>query len=124
MKRTALGVATAALFAASLMTAPTASAYSYNGCQYPRVCFYLTAANWNNAAPTAAYQDITSGYQDLGDRSRGAKYVRNTREDDRASLRYVDVNGTARYDCLPPNSTRSYTNDIVIEIRIEDRSSC
>lgn len=43
-------------------------------------CFYPTATQWNAGAPTAAYQDVTSSYQNLGPNSRGADYVHNTRK--------------------------------------------
>ncbi|MEU6578754.1 hypothetical protein [Streptomyces sp. NPDC046805] len=96
------GTVTAA--AAGLLTvgAPPASADSHYGCTYPRVCFYLTDADFLNDHPTAAYQDVTSYYQNLGSTSRGANWVLNTRNDDRAYIRYVE-NGQVKYLCVTPD---------------------
>lgn len=116
----------AALAATALATAPTASADSYNGCAYPRVCFYQTNSQWNSGSPTAAYQDVTTAYQNLGPNSRGADWVNNTRNDDRAYLRYiVNSTGETKYLCLPPNSHVNFTSAYTVTgIRIDTASSC
>jgi hypothetical protein len=119
-----VATAAAALATAGLATAPTASAYDYNGCGWPRVCFYLTDSDWTNGDYTAAYQDVTSSYQTLGSASRGANYVRNTRNDDRAYLRYIN-DGVTYYHCMPPNSTYHFgSSSIVTGVRIDTASSC
>ncbi|MFI6334148.1 hypothetical protein [Streptomyces sp. NPDC050535] len=112
--------ASAALFIA----APQAQAASYNGCIYPRVCFYQTLADWNAAAPNAAYQDVTTAYQNLGSSSRGADHVWNTRNDDRAMIRYLYQGGTY-YTCLAPNSGRTFPSSMTVTgIRIDTASTC
>ncbi|MEV2192689.1 hypothetical protein AB0I02_17125 [Streptomyces phaeochromogenes] len=119
-----VATAATALATAGLATAPTASADDYNGCGWPRVCFYLTDSDWNNGEPTAAYQDVTSYYQDLGPNSRGAKRVRNTRNDDRARIRYVSQSVTY-YTCVAPNTTHGFGPGITVTgIRIETQSTC
>ncbi|HEY8978134.1 MAG TPA: hypothetical protein VIU15_00965 [Streptomyces sp.] len=120
------GTAVSALAVAALATAPTASADSYNGCAYPRVCFYLTAGDWNSGSPTAAFQDVTSSYQNLGSQSRGADYVRNTRNDDRAYLRYIrHSTGATEYLCVLPNQTAYFSSAYTVTgIRIDTASSC
>ncbi|CAL9669282.1 hypothetical protein [Streptomyces sp. NPDC057375] len=71
-KRLAVAATVAAALATTAMvTAPTASADSRRGCDWPRVCFYLTSSDWDDDS-TAAFQDVTTSYQDLGSRSRGA----------------------------------------------------
>ncbi|MFD3310996.1 hypothetical protein [Streptomyces sp. NPDC058694] len=55
-----VATAAAALATAGLATAPTASADDYNGCGWPRVCFYLTDSDWNNGEPTAFHFSSTS----------------------------------------------------------------
>ncbi|MGW1884928.1 hypothetical protein [Streptomyces sp. NPDC001970] len=103
---------------------PSASATSANGCLYPRVCFYLTASNWNAGAPTAAYQDVTSYYQNLGSGSRGADFIQNTRNDDRAYIRWV-YNGTTQYYCLPPNQSVQFSSSVTVTgIRIDSAATC
>ncbi|WP_327731618.1 hypothetical protein OG250_44080 [Streptomyces sp. NBC_00487] len=120
-----VATAAAALATAGLATAPTASAYDYNGCGWPRVCFYLTDSDWNNGKPTAAYQDVTSSYQDLGSNSRGANKIRNTRNDDRVYLRYYDQYGVTYYTCLKPNQTSNFSsNATVTGVRIDTNSTC
>jgi hypothetical protein len=123
-KLTTIGVAAAALAGAMTVAAPPASATSYNGCAYPRVCFYLTTSDWYAAAPNAAYQDVTTSYQTLGSNSRGADHVWNTRNDDRAYLRYTQNGGTYYY-CLKPNSGVSFnSSQTVTGIRIDTASTC
>ncbi|MFB7191311.1 hypothetical protein ACFCZT_39825 [Streptomyces sp. NPDC056230] len=68
---TAIAATLGALASAGLAVAPTASATTYNGCVYPRVCFYLTGADWNRGTPTAAYQDVTTSNQNLSSRALG-----------------------------------------------------
>ncbi|GGT24205.1 hypothetical protein [Streptomyces chromofuscus] len=121
-----IGMATAGLAATALVTAPTASATSYNGCGWPRVCFYMTDSNWYNGSPTAAYQDVTTSYQNLGTSSRGANWVYNSRNDDRAYLRYVyDSTGATGYRCLPPNHYQQFPSGYTVTgIRIDTASTC
>ncbi|MFF3617221.1 hypothetical protein [Streptomyces sp. NPDC002580] len=126
-KRIAItGAAVASLGAAALATAPTASADSYNGCTYPRVCFYQTDGQWSSGSTTAAYQDVTTAYQNLGPNSRGADWVNNTRNDDRAYLRYtVNSSGATQYLCLPPNHHVNFSSAFTVTgIRIDTASSC
>lgn len=98
-----------------------ASAGSARGCTYPRVCFYLTEARSLANNPTASYQDITTGYQDLGSSSEGSFSVYNTRNDDGALLHYT--NG---YEyCLPPNRGNAHIRgEIVDKIRIMNSPTC
>ncbi|MER5747115.1 hypothetical protein ABT097_28085 [Streptomyces sp. NPDC002225] len=121
---TAMGVTLGALASVGLAVAPNASATSFNGCVYPRVCFYLTDADWNRGTPTAAYQDVTTSYQSLSSRALGAAWVVNTRNDDRAYFR-VEVAGTTQYICLPPNYHTSFSiKEIVNGIRIDTAATC
>jgi hypothetical protein len=119
-----VATAAAALATTGLATAPTASAGDYNGCGWPRVCFYMTESDWDNGRPTAAYQDVTSSYQNLGSNSRGAFHVRNTRNDDRVLLRYLNLSVTY-YSCMNPNSTHGFGPGVTVTgIKIETKSSC
>jgi hypothetical protein len=94
----------AGLVAVPLSASP-ASADTYNGCGWPRVCFYLTIDNWSAGTPTAAFQDVTGYYQNLGSRSRGSDFVYNSRNDDRVWVRYTVVaTGAVDYVCLNPNT--------------------
>ncbi|MDX3696272.1 hypothetical protein PV726_39390 [Streptomyces europaeiscabiei] len=122
----ALGMASAAMVTAAIATAPSAAADSYNGCIYPRVCFYPTVTQWNNGAPTAGYQDVTSSYQNLGPNSRGADYVRNTRNDDRVYLRYTyNPTGATGALCVNPNVTALFNSNFTVTgIMIQTASSC
>jgi hypothetical protein len=121
-----VGTAAAAFAATALAAAPTASAYDYNGCRWPRVCFYLTDSNWNNGSPTAAFQDVTRYYQNLGSNSRGANWVRNTRNDDRAYLRYIrNSTGGTEYLCVLPNQTAYFSSAYTVTgIRIDTAATC
>ncbi len=101
-----------------------AHATSKFGCGYPRVCFWLTEADSNAQRWTAAYQDVTPGWQYLGARSRGAYSLYNTRNDDGALVGFTD----GSIDCVYPNSG---LNDItgafgktVDKIRIMDSATC
>ncbi|MGI5193799.1 hypothetical protein ACQEVY_09180 [Streptomyces sp. CA-288835] len=122
----ALGMASAAMVAASIATAPSAAADSYNGCVYPRVCFYPTITQWNNGTPTAAYQDVTSSYQNLGPNSRGADRVHNTRNDDRVYLRYTyNPTGATGALCVNPNVTAVFNSNFTVTgIMIQTAASC
>ncbi|MEV4190626.1 hypothetical protein [Streptomyces toxytricini] len=123
-KLAAIGSMLGVLVSASLAVAPSASADTGNGCAYPRVCFYLTNTDWNNRTPTAAYQDITTTYQNLSSRAAGSVVVFNSRNDDRAYLR-ASVSGTTRYYCLPPNGLISFASGIVVNgIRIDSAATC
>ncbi|KUN58167.1 hypothetical protein AQJ46_43980 [Streptomyces canus] len=81
-------------------SAPSAAAEpAVHGCAYPRVCFYLTEAQWNANSPTAAYQDADYN-QTLGSNSKGADVVYNSRNDDTVLLRVGSTNNAI---CLNPN---------------------
>ncbi|MFJ4568516.1 hypothetical protein ACIP4U_33630 [Streptomyces caelestis] len=122
----AVGMATAAMVAAAIATAPNAAADSHKGCVYPRVCFYPTVTQWNNSAPTAGYQDVTSSYQNLGPNSRGADYVHNTRNDDRVYLRYTyNPTGQTGDLCVNPNTTAIFNSNFTVTgIMIQTAPSC
>lgn len=108
-----------------LVAAPQAQATTYNGCVYPRVCFYQTLSDWNAASPNAAYQDVTTAYQNLSTAARGANHVWNTRNDDRAMIRYTESGVGTLYTCLAPNSGRSFGSTMTVTgIRIDTASSC
>ncbi|MFD7136759.1 hypothetical protein [Streptomyces sp. NPDC059894] len=115
-----IGVAAASLVAAGLATAPGASADTAYGCNWPRVCFYLTDADWNARVPTAAYQDITSSPQNLGSRSYNSEWAFNSRNDDGALLYYT--NGSTL--CLRPNNWVDNNDWVVNKIRIMDSPTC
>lgn len=111
----------AVLAAAAVLTAATpANATSRYGCVYPRVCFYLTDNDYFGGWPTAAYQDVTSGWQTLGSRSRGSRWIVNTRNDDVAHLHFT--NGTT--DCVLPNFDYYTSSRVVDKIRISSASTC
>jgi hypothetical protein len=94
-----LAMLASAVLAGAFAAASPAQADSYAGCVYPRVCFYKTLSDYANDNPSAGYQDVTSSFQTLGSRSRGAQVVYNTRNDDVALLRYSD----GYVACLPMN---------------------
>jgi len=121
-----VSTALAAVSSVALAMAPTATAGSAKGCAYPRVCFYLTASDWNSNSPTAAFKDVTPAYQNLGPRSRGADFVHNTRNDDRVYLRYiVNSTGTTRHLCVNPNTTAIFSSAYTVTgIRIETAPAC
>lgn len=122
---TSLTAALAAVAAVPLSAAP-ASAVSSNGCNWPRVCFYLTLDHREAGTPTSAFQDVTSYYQNLGSRSRGADWVYNSRNDDRAWLRYtVNATGAVEYICINP-STAIYFDPAftVTGVKIEWAERC
>lgn len=78
-------LAGAATVAGGLVATP-AQAGSALGCNYPRVCFWVTGNPYNGDPPTASFQDTY--YQTLGSRSRGADWVYNSRNDDGAKIFY------------------------------------
>ncbi|GAB2804810.1 hypothetical protein GCM10027073_41880 [Streptomyces chlorus] len=120
----ALALIGATSASAIVFAAPQAEAASYNGCTYPRVCFYLTINDWNAGRPTASYQVPTSGYQSLGSGSYNADIVWNTRNDDRVSIRNTFA-GSTTYTCIAPNSGLQFSRDITVTgVRIEDPASC
>jgi hypothetical protein len=91
-----------------------------NGCGYPQVCFYLTAADWNARKWTAAYKDVTSSPQNLSSRAYGAYSAFNSRNDDGALLYYTN-GGTY---CLRPNQPVFNNSWVVNRIRIMDDPNC
>ena len=123
---TGLTAVLAALTALPLSVAPAAAEDS-NGCRWPRVCFYLTLNDWWAGTPTSAFRDVTSYYQNLGSRSRGSDWVRNSRNDDRVWLRYtVNSTGEVAYVCVNPN-TQIYFDDAyftVTGVKIEWEERC
>lgn len=116
----------AAVISAAMATAATwalaapASADSMSGCAYPRVCFYLTDNQYYSNSPTASYQDVTSGYQTLGSRSRGARWIVNTRNDDTAHLHFTDGSTW----CMTPGEVDLWTIKTVDKIRISSSATC
>ena len=123
LKRT-LAMMVAMVAGSAVFTATPAHADSYKGCGYPRVCFYLTDADWAANRPTAAYRDVTDYFQNLGSRSRGATHMFNTRNDDRVILRYLN-NGQTRYECIDPNVGRAYPSYLTVTgVMIQTASSC
>jgi hypothetical protein len=113
-------VVVSTVLAGGLLASSPAEARTRYGCEWPRVCFYLTAADWNARQPTAAYQDITSGYQTLGSRSRGSYAVFNSRNDD--ALTYVFSNGGG--GCLAPDSLSIFTSVTIAKIKILSSPDC
>lgn len=94
------------------------------GCTYPRVCLYLDSSDWIARTPTAAYQQVTPGWQYLGPRSRHAYAVYNSRLDDTAWLLGADETVA----CVEPNSTWFF--DVwdpphdVAAVKIVDEDEC
>lgn len=125
IKRIAAVATSVAVFAGTaLAVAPSASATSYNGCDWPRVCFYQTQPDWTIGMPDAAYQDVTTYYQDLSSRAYGADWVYNSRNDDRAMLRFT-YGGSTYYKCIPPNGTIQFSSaSTVTGIRIDTTAAC
>jgi len=95
-----IAVLTMLVAAGAAAAAGPARADTAEGCAYPRVCFYLTYVSFVNSFPTAAFQDKTSYFQQLGSRSYGSYAVYNTRNDDGARLRF----DSGPNECLRPNS--------------------
>ncbi|KAA1418414.1 hypothetical protein FE697_020280 [Mumia zhuanghuii] len=119
-------VAAVAAFVAVTMGASPASAESFNGCAWPRVCFYLTMDHWWAGTPTSSFQDVTSSYQNLGSRSRGSDWVHNSRNDDRVWLRYtVNSTGAVEQVCLNPNTMIHFDGAYTVTgVRIEWADRC
>lgn len=114
-------VIASSMIAGTLMIQTPAQAVTRYGCTYPRVCFYLTPADWTAQRPTAAYQDVTTGWQNLGPRSRGAAYAFNSRNDDIALFHFT--NGNVR--CVNPDSPIFLSlYGTVDKIRISSAGSC
>ncbi|MGH1563102.1 hypothetical protein [Mumia sp. DW29H23] len=120
------GLLAAVALACVAAGASPAAADSFRGCAYPRVCFYLSASDWQASRPTAAYQDVTSSYQNLGSRSRGADWMTNTRNDDRVWVRYVvNATGAVVYECIPPNTSLYVPSAFTLTgVKIEWASAC
>ncbi|QKW52974.1 hypothetical protein [Streptomyces buecherae] len=116
-----VGAATVAALGATLVTAPDASARSMRGCDFPRVCFYKTQADYDAHRPTAAYKDVTSGFQKLGSRARGSVKAVNTRNDDGAIVTFANKPGTV---CVQADSWWHFGSDVVTHIRIVDSPTC
>jgi len=98
MRKTLIAAAAVVLGTMGSLVAQSPASASYLGCDWPRVCFYLTQADLNANRPTASFQDVTTGWQNLGSRSFGAFFVYNSRNDDVAYLH--STNGTVH--CLEP----------------------
>ncbi|MEU8133114.1 hypothetical protein [Streptodolium elevatio] len=112
--------ATLAMSAGSLaLTTTQASAVSGKGCDWPKVCFYLTQAKWNANSPTAAFQDMDY-WQTLGSQSRGSKWVWNSRNDDGALLHFTDGHTM----CLSANSYAYVGGYTVDKIKIVNPANC
>ncbi|MEO3811530.1 hypothetical protein ABGB17_21260 [Sphaerisporangium sp. B11E5] len=99
---------------------PPATLDTRDGCGYPQVCFYKTKADWDARRWTAAYKDITSGYQTLSSRAYGSYAAVNSRNDDGALLHFT--NGAIW--CLSPNSRLWDIDWVVDKIRIMDSPTC
>ncbi|WP_433789840.1 hypothetical protein [Actinoplanes sp. CA-252034] len=110
--------------AISTVNASPASAGSRFGCDYPRVCFYLTSADWLAREPTAAFRDMTQDFQRLGPRARHAYAAYNSRIDDAA---WLEISGGAQ-DCLAPGDPWFFDQvqppQTVIGIQIVDEDEC
>ncbi|MER7145193.1 hypothetical protein [Streptomyces xanthochromogenes] len=117
-KRLTLSVAAVAVgsglaFAPLASAAPQSAAAAAAGCSYPYVCFY------KGATKTGSFQDVTSGWQNLGT-SKGADRMVNTRHDDVVYTHFT--NGQTH--CTPPNTTTVFNSWVVDKIRISSSSSC
>ncbi|GID90742.1 hypothetical protein Adi01nite_01540 [Amorphoplanes digitatis] len=105
----------------SIIGSPAAADTKY-GCRYPRVCLYMNNSDWVARKPTAAYQDITSNWQQLGQRGRQAYAVYNSRNDDTVWM--TDGN---KADCLSPGELWFYDPDApmkIVKIRVDGESDC
>jgi len=119
MKKAVAGWAAFAAVSAVVASAqPAAAEATLHGCVYPRVCFYLTEAQFTAGTPTAAYQDADYN-QTLGSKSKGADVVYNSRNDDTVLLR---VGTTSVAICLDPNTTL-YNDATVTVTAIRIRST-
>lgn len=128
MKRImAAGTVVLALATTALVGPATpASADSYNGCAWPRVCFYQTQSQWLAQTPNAAYKDVTSHFQNLSAAARGSDYVLNTRNNDIAWINaYNELDGLTYLYCIPPNGAWIFSAvEEVRQIRIDDAANC
>ncbi|MGH4029337.1 hypothetical protein ACQB60_10425 [Actinomycetota bacterium Odt1-20B] len=122
---TALLVLAGAASGLSVTTAPAAaSASAQHGCAWPNVCFYKTDADWRRQSPTATYKDMTPKFQPLGSRSRGSDWIHNSRNDDRALVRYT-FGGSKGQLCLEPHQNVSLSDHTTVtSIKIEDSARC
>ncbi|MET8150001.1 hypothetical protein ACIBSW_11375 [Actinoplanes sp. NPDC049668] len=121
-KLLAAGIVTALTSASISVIGSPAAADTKYGCRYPRVCLYLNSADWMARKPTAAYQDITSNWQQLGSRGRQAYAVYNSRDDDTVWLTDGNIAG-----CLDPNEIWFYEPDVpmkIVKIRIKGEPDC
>lgn len=128
MKKFLMAAVAAAAVAPAALAAAPAQAASAHGCPWPYVCFY-TKAGFYAGTPSAMYKDVTSGYQTLSTRARGAWAVYNARNDDGAR---IGTNIGSVY-CVRPNEvllSGQFAPDpvagkvIVTKIRIVDSPTC
>lgn len=119
-RRKLIGLLSVALMTGATWVAATPASAVGGGCAYPRVCFYLTYDDFYNDRPTASFQDVTSGWQNLGPRSFGADWIVNTRNDDVAYLHFTDGSTW----CMTPRETDQWTTKTVDKIRISWSSTC
>jgi hypothetical protein len=119
-------MATTVMAAGAVPVVGAAPAYAESrfGCDYPRICFYLTSADWLARKPTSAFRDITQDFQKLGPRARGAYAAYNSRIDDSAWLEMSDGSQT----CLAPADTWFFDQvsppQRVIGVQITDQNEC
>lgn len=109
-----VGLTAASLF----VVAAPASAAPPGDCPWPRVCLYNSG--W---VRTGAYQDITSGWQNISSSSSayGAYYTYNSRNDDVAYFRFTN----GRVGCVEPRRTANLRGiGIVNGIRISSEARC
>lgn len=118
----AAGIAAAAGLLA--LAAAPASAASSHGCAASSVCFYLKTTDYNNNHPTASYKDVTSSFQTLGSRGRGAKAIVNTRSS-RVQIRFLD-GGHSNTTCLNPRQVWAPVQSgfTVTAVKIESAAKC
>ncbi len=125
-KNTMALTATIIMAAGAAPVAGTSPAHAESrfGCDYPRVCFYLTSADWLARKPTAAFRDITKDFQKLGPRARHAYAAYNSRIDDSAWLGMSDESQT----CLGPNDIWFFDQasppQTVTGVQITDEDEC
>ncbi|MEV1286524.1 hypothetical protein [Micromonospora sp. NPDC049679] len=119
------GVVLVSVAAAALSGAAPAAAATRYGCEWPRVCFYKTEADWQARRPTATYQDM--GYwQTLGSHSAYSEVVYNSRNDDGALLRmqsgitYCVKGGQTTPEFFMP----VYQDGAMEELKIMDSKTC
>ncbi|BEL02919.1 hypothetical protein Q0Z83_011100 [Actinoplanes sichuanensis] len=127
MRKNMITLTTTTLMAAgALSVAGPAPAYAESrfGCDYPRVCFYLTSTDWVARKPTSAFRDITPAFQKLGPKARHAYAAYNSRIDDSAWLEMSDDSAT----CLGPADIWFFDQltppQKVIGVQITDENEC